>query len=144
MSEPFRIRKTASATSITAQDAGKDGCGKKLKKRSRAGRDKHRARGVALSYVQAKANEEQEEQSTAVQREAAAARAAAQHSEQQRQWAVKAGTADFMAMVRMERELKETEDPPLCTRSRPTNRRTSNGPSSTTRPRAPILWRPRL
>ena len=125
MSEPFRIRKTASAISITAttattaiipitaQDAGKDSCGKKLKKRSRAGRDKHRARGVALSYVQAKANEEQEEQLKAVQREAAAARAAAQRSEQQRQWAVKAGTADFMAMVHMERELKETEDAAL-------------------------------
>ena len=86
---------------------------KKLKKRSRAGRDKRRARGVELGYVQAKANEEQEEQLKAVQREAAAARAAAQRSEQQRQWAVKAGTADFMAMVHMERELKETEDAAL-------------------------------
>ena len=123
MSEPFRIRKTASTISITAtiastaivpitaQDAGKDGCGKKLKKRSRAGRDKHRSRGVDLGYVKAALNKELQDQLIkAAQHQAAAACAAAQRSEQQRKWAVEAGTAAFMAMVRMENELKETED----------------------------------
>ena len=133
---------TTTTTATTIMESGT-----KKKKRSRAGRDKHRARGVALGYVQAKANEEQEEQLKAAQREAAAAQAAAQRSEQQRQWAVKAGTADFMAMVRMERELKETEDAALYTLEsyEQADNGTSNGPSSTsTRPRAPILWRPRL
>mmetsp|Transcript_81336 Transcript_81336/g.161750 ORF Transcript_81336/g.161750 Transcript_81336/m.161750 type:complete len:177 (-) Transcript_81336:104-634(-) len=82
---------------------------KKIRKRSRAQRDKHRARGLALGYVEAATNKEQTAQLEAAQREAAAAHTAAQRSEQQRKWAVEAGTADFVAKVRMERELKETE-----------------------------------
>jgi hypothetical protein len=83
---------------------------KKHRKRSRAKRDKHRARGLELGYVEAATNKEQKAQLEAAQREAAAAHAAAQRSEQQRKWAVEAGTADLMAKMRMERELKETED----------------------------------
>jgi hypothetical protein len=83
---------------------------KKITKRSKAGRDKHWARGKSLGYVKAAADQLQEEQLKAAQHQAAAACAAAQRSEQQRKWAVEAGTADFMAMMRMENELKETED----------------------------------
>ena len=57
---------------------------KKRGKRSREKRDKHRARGLDLGYVEAAANMEQKAQLEAAQREAAAARAAAQRSEQQR------------------------------------------------------------
>ena len=67
-----------------------------------------------MGYVEAATNKEQTAQLEAAQREAAAAHAAAQRSEQQRKWAVEAGTADFMAKMRMERELKETEDVALC------------------------------
>ena len=63
-----------------------------------------------MGYVKAAADQLQEEQLKAAQHQAAAACAAAQRSEQQRKWAVEAGTADFMAMMRMENELKETED----------------------------------
>jgi hypothetical protein len=83
---------------------------KKVMKRSKAGRDKHRARGMSLGYVKAAADKQQEEQLKAARHEAAAAHAAAQYSEQQRKWAVEAGTADYMATMRMENELKETED----------------------------------
>ena len=79
---------------------------KKIKKRSRDGRDKRRARGLAMGYVDTKVNEELK----AAEREAAAARAAAQFSEQRRQWAVEAGAANFMAKIYMKRELEETED----------------------------------
>jgi nitrous oxidase accessory protein NosD len=61
-------------TTTTMMESGT----KKIKKRSRAGRDKHRARGLAMGYVQAKVNEEQEKQLKAAQCEAAAAQAAAQ------------------------------------------------------------------
>ena len=83
---------------------------KKIKKRSRAGRDKHRSRGLDLGYVKAAPDKELEEKLGAAQREAAVARAAAQRSEQQRKWAVEHAVADKFALARKERELKETED----------------------------------
>jgi len=46
----------------------------------------------------------------ASQREAAVERAAAQRSEQQRQWAVEAGTDEIIARMHMESERNKTED----------------------------------
>jgi len=103
------IPTTTTATTTTTKGSMESST-KKHRKRSRAKRDKHRARGLELGYVEAATNKEQKAQLEAAQREAAAAHAAAQRSEQQRKWAVEAGTADLMAKMRMERELKETED----------------------------------
>jgi hypothetical protein len=107
------IASTTTATTTTTMGSMESST-KKHRKRSRAKRDKHRARGLDLGYVEAATNKEQKAQLEAAQREAAAAHAAAQRSEQQRKWAVEAGTADLMAKMRMERDLKETEDVALC------------------------------
>jgi hypothetical protein len=83
---------------------------KKIRKRSRAGREKHKSRGLDLGYTKAAPNKELEEKLGAAQREAAVARAAAQRSEQQRKWAVEAAVADQFALARKECELEKTED----------------------------------
>ena len=97
--------------------------------------------GAARSADQGSALKIKQGQSSSKQ---GAACAAAQRSEQQRKWAVEAGTAAFMAMVRMENELKETEDLALHAIESYMSARTSSGLSSITRPKAPIHWQPRL
>ena len=86
------------------------GSGPKLKrerKRSRAKRDNHQTRGVAMGYV---GNEKRDEELKAALNETAVARAAAKHSEEQRECMSNSRAECVMAMVRMEGHLKETED----------------------------------
>ena len=97
---------TITTTTTTMMESGT----KKIRKRSRAGREKHKSRGLDLGYTKAAPNKELEDKLGAAQREAAVARAAAQRSEQQRKWAVEAAVADQFALARKECELEKTED----------------------------------
>ena len=77
------ISATTTITTTTTTTMMESGT-KKIRKRSRAGREKHKSRGLDLGYTKAAPNKELEEKLGAAQREAAVARAAAQRSEQQR------------------------------------------------------------
>jgi len=106
------IAATTTTTTTTAA-AATMGTGKR--KRSVAGRDKRWARPQAQRAMEcAMARDEEvkklKEALAASQREAAVERAAAQRSEQKRQWAVEAGSDDFIARMHMESKLNETED----------------------------------
>ena len=86
------------------------GSGPKLKrerKRSRAKRDNHQARGVAMGYVQKAGNEKRDEELKAALHETAVAHAAAKHSEEQRECMSNSRAKCVMAMVRMEARCAE-------------------------------------
>ena len=81
-----------------------------MRKRSLAAQQRRKERGIARGILlESEKEKELKEALISAQREVAVERAAAQRSEQQRQWAVKAGAADFITRVHMEHELNEME-----------------------------------
>ena len=110
---------TTAAAAATATTTTTDSACNGKRKRSAASREKRKLRGIELqaTWNQAakqRGSEQVNDLKKALetsQHEAAVQHAAAQRAEQQRQWAVKAGTAE---LVRMERELQETEGAALC------------------------------